>query len=138
MSSRKPKVKRSKRGLPTTKAEKTQVKRNERIQAKITSLFDNRFLFVQKELTPKEREKLREITKGFPELRKLREIEDEVYRLFDRRCRTETALEKLRKLRQRVKRFKDLSQVLSKLESPTLEKCLVFWTINYCRRPRTR
>ena len=123
---KKTKAKRSKRGRPTTKAEQAQVNRNKRIQAKITALFDNRFLFVQKILTPKERETLREITKGFPELRKLREIEDEVYRLFDRRCRTETAVEKLRKLRQRVKRFKDLSQLLSKLESPTLEKSLVF------------
>jgi hypothetical protein len=123
---KKTKVKRSKRGRPTSGADKALVKRNERIQAKITALFDNRFLFVQKELTTRERETLREITKGFPELRKLREIEDEVYRLFDRRCRTETALGKLRKLRQRVKRFKDLSQVLKKLESPTLEKSLVF------------
>jgi hypothetical protein len=123
---KKTKVKRSKRGRPTSGADKALVKRNERIQAKITALFDNRFLFVQKELTTKERETFREITKGFPELRQLREIEDEVYRLFDRRCRTETALLKLRKLRRRVKRFKDLSQVLKKLESPTLEKSLVF------------
>jgi DNA-binding HxlR family transcriptional regulator len=35
-----------------------------------------------------------------------------------------TALEKLHKLRERVKRFKELSQTLKKLESPTLEKSL--------------
>jgi hypothetical protein len=51
---------------------------------------------------------------------------DEVYRLYDRRCRTQTALEKLRKLRLRVKRFKSLSASLAKLESPTLEKSLEF------------
>ena len=51
---------------------------------------------------------------------------DEVYRLYDRRCRTQTALEKLRRLRLRVKRFKALSASLAKLDSPTLEKSLEF------------
>jgi hypothetical protein len=120
------KTKRTKRGRPTDRNDKQLVKKNERIQAKITALFDNRFLFVQKSLTKKERETFREITRGFPELRKLREIMEEVYRLFDRRCTIDTALEKLRKLRTRVKRFKELSKSLSKLESPTLEKSLVF------------
>ena len=119
-------TKRTKRGRPTDASDKRTIKRNERIQAKITALFDNRFLFVQKTLTAKERETLREITKGFPELRKLREIMEEVYRLFDRRCTTGTALFKLRKLRERVKRFKELSKTLKKLESPTLEKSLEF------------
>jgi hypothetical protein len=43
---------------------------------------------------------------------------DQVYRLFDRRCRTETALEKLAKLRRRVRRFKTLGQTLKKLFTP--------------------
>ena len=122
----KTKTKRNKRGRPTTKEDKAVIRKNERIQAKIGALFEYRYLFVQKILSPKEREKLREITRGLPELRKLREIVDEVYRLYDRRCRTQTALEKLRKLRERVKRFKHLSKVLKKLESPTLEKSLEF------------
>ena len=50
----------------------------------------------------------------------------EVYRLYDRRCRTQTALKKLRKLRERVKRFKHLSMVLKKLESPTVDRSLLF------------
>jgi hypothetical protein len=123
---KKTKTKRTKRGRPTTKEDKAAIRRNERIDAKVTALFENRFLFVQKTLTKKERETLQEITKGFPELRKLREIMEEVYRLFDRRCTIGTALEKLRKLRERVRRFKDLSKALSKLESPTLEKSLLF------------
>jgi hypothetical protein len=122
----KTKTKRSKRGRPTTKEDKAAIRRNERIQAKIKALFENRYLFVQKELTPKEWETLREITKGLPQLRKLREIMDEVYRLYDRRCRTQTALEKVRKLREQVKRFKELSKSLAKLDSPTLEKSLEF------------
>jgi len=50
----------------------------------------------------------------------------EAYRLFDRRCRTETALAKLARLRRRVRRFKKVSQTLRKLFSPTLEKALTF------------
>jgi hypothetical protein len=42
--------------------------------------------------------------------------------LFDRRCRTETALVKLAKLRRRVRRFKAVGKVLSKLQSRNLEK----------------
>ena len=51
---------------------------------------------------------------------------EEVYRLFDRRCRTDTALEKLAKLRRRVRRFKAVGKVLSKLQSPNLDKALTF------------
>jgi hypothetical protein len=58
--------------------------------------------------------------------RALREIMDEVYRLFDRRCRTDTALAKLAKLRMRVRRFRKVGKTLSKLFSPNLEKALTF------------
>ena len=51
---------------------------------------------------------------------------DEVYRLFDRRCRTDTGLRKLTKLRQRVRRYRNLGQSLDKLDSPNLEKALTF------------
>jgi hypothetical protein len=56
----------------------------------------------------------------------VRQIMDEVYRLFDRRCRTDTALAKLERLRQRVKRYRSLGRSLDKLKSPNLEKALVF------------
>jgi hypothetical protein len=122
----KTKTKRDKRGRPTSKEDKATIRKNERIQAKIAALFEHRYLFVQKILTPAERKKFLEITKGFPELRKLREIVDEVYGLYDRRCKQATALNKLRKLRERLKRFKRLSKVLTKLESPTVDRSLVF------------
>ncbi len=61
-----------------------------------------------------------------PQLRALRAIMGEVYRLFDRRCRTDTALAKLAKLRQRVRRFKQVGKILSKLQSPNLDKALTF------------
>src|SRR5438105_936938 len=51
---------------------------------------------------------------------------DEVYRLFDRHCKTQTALKKLQKLRRRVRRFKTRGKSLDKLKSPTLEKALEF------------
>ena len=51
---------------------------------------------------------------------------DEVYRLFDRRCRTDTALAKLDQLRQQVKRYRSLGRSLDKLRSPNLEKALEF------------
>ena len=66
------------------------------------------------------------MTRGLPQLRKLREIMDEVYRLFDRRDKTQTAVQKLAKLRRRVRRFKALGQALNKLDNPNLEKALEF------------
>ena len=42
---------------------------------------------------------------GCPSCSALRAIMEQVYALFDRRCRTQTALDKLAKLRRRVQRF---------------------------------
>ena len=61
-----------------------------------------------------------------PQLRVLRELMEEVYRLFDRRCRTATAVAKLAALRVRLRRFGRLRLALKKLLSPGLEKALVF------------
>ena len=49
-----------------------------------------------------------------------------MYALFDRRCRTQTALGKLRKLRQWIKRFKWIGDTLNKVFSTNLEKALTF------------
>jgi len=113
------------RGRPS-KATRRLAARKKRIEAKITDLFDHRHLFVQRHLSPTERKTLQRITRGQPSLRTLRQIVDEVYRLFDRRCRADTALGKLTRLRRRVRRFQYLAQTLKKLFSPTLEKALVF------------
>ena len=51
---------------------------------------------------------------------------EQVYALCDRRCRTQTALAKLAKLRRRVQRFPALGDALKKLFAPTLEKALTF------------
>ena len=113
------------RGRPS-RANRKLAARKKRIETKVTDLFDHRHLFVQHHLTPAERKTLHRITRGRPELRSLRQIVDETYRLFDRRCRSDTALAKLARLRQRVRRFKALGQTLKKLFSPTLEKALTF------------
>jgi len=92
----------------------------------VAELFEHRYLFVRYHLSAAEQKQLRKLTYGRPELRTLRKIMDEVYRLFDRRCHTRTALKKLRRLRRRVRQFKKLGKSLDKLKSPTLEKALEF------------
>ena len=51
---------------------------------------------------------------------------DQVYALFDRRCRTQTALGKLATLRRRLQRFPQVGAILKKLFSPALDKALTF------------
>jgi hypothetical protein len=113
------------RGRPSPAMRKS-AQRGKRIQKQISDLFDHRHRFVQHHLTPAEKWTFRRITRGLPQLRTLREIMDEVYRLFDRRCCTHTALDKLARLRRRVRRFKDVGRTLQKLFSPNLEKALTF------------
>ena len=122
----KKKLPKLKRGRPSSKAARKAARRKKIFQDKIADLFEHRHLFVKHSLTPREKKIFLRITRGRPNLRKLRLIMDQVYRLFDRRCRTETALEKLAKLRRRVRRFKTLGQSLKKLFTPNIEKALTF------------
>jgi hypothetical protein len=115
-----------KRGRPTTTAAKRIARRRQRLQQKVGDLFEHRHLFVQHDLTFADRRTLQQITRGLRQLRTLRDLMEEVYRLFDRRCRTDTALAKLAKLRQRVQRFKQVGKILNKLRSPNLDKALTF------------
>jgi hypothetical protein len=119
------KIKRQ-RGRPSGKDAKQIVQKNERIQEKIAELFEHRHLFVKHALTHKEKKILQHITRGLDQLRTLRSIMDEVYCLFDRRCRMDTALAKLARLRCHIQRFEKLSDTLKKLWSPNLEKALTF------------
>ncbi len=96
------------------------------MQDKIADRFTYRHRFVQRHLTDTEWATLQRITRGVPHLRALRDTLEHVYQLFDRRCRTTTALAKLARLRERVKRFKQLGQALRALFSPNLEKALTF------------
>ena len=107
-----------KRGRPASKDKGARrlARKSQYIQQKISDVFQDRFLFVQRHLTPAERKRFLHITRGLPQLRKLREIMDHLYALFDRRCRTQTALGKLKKLRQWVKRFQWIGETLKKVQ----------------------
>jgi hypothetical protein len=121
----KPKLK---RGRPSSKdqAARRLARKSKQIQEKIRDVFQERFLFVKRRLKPSERKQCLHITRGVPQLRKLREIMEHIYALFDRRCRMQTALSKLHKLRQWVNRFQWIGDTLKKVFAPTLEKALTF------------
>ena len=51
-------------------------------------MYQHRYLFVRRQLTKSQKELLCRLTRGQLELQAMREIMDEVYRLFDRRCKT--------------------------------------------------
>jgi len=114
------------RGRPSGKKAEGVAEKNQRLQRKVADLFEHRHLFVRRILTDKEKKHLQGITQGLSQLRTLRAIMDEVYRLFDRRCRMDTALEKLAELRRRIRHFRTLGDTLRKLFSANLEKALTF------------
>jgi hypothetical protein len=119
------KIPKQPRGRPS-KEQQPQAREVQRQKQRVAELFEHRYLFVRHHLSKAQRQQLQRSTRGLPQLRRLREIMDEVYRLFDRRCKSQTALKKLAKLRRRVRRFKTLGQALNKLSSPNLEKALEF------------
>jgi hypothetical protein len=114
------------RGRPSTRAQKRLVRHKRRLEERIADLFDHRHLFVTHRLTHAEQRTVARVSRGQRPLRSLRGIMDEVYRLFDRRCRTDTALAKLAALRARVRRFRPVGKTLQKLFSPSIEKALTF------------
>jgi hypothetical protein len=115
------------RGRPKGSPEAQRLRRRaQAVRARVTELFDERHLFVRHHLSAAQRHTLRRLLRGHAQLRALRAIMDEVYRLFDRRCCTATALAKVARLRQRVRRYRSLGQCLDKLHSPNLEKALAF------------
>jgi hypothetical protein len=114
------------RGRPSGKDAKQIARKNQQVQKEIAALFEHRHLFIQHTLSHKEKKIIQHITRGLDHLRTLRAIMDEIYRLFDRRCRMDTALEKLARLRRRMRRFVALRDRLKKLWSPNLEKALTF------------
>jgi transposase len=121
----KAKFPRFKRGHPS-KEQQAQARRCKRRKQRVAELFKQRHLFVQHRLSRAQKKVLARLLRGQPQLRALRQMMDEVYGLFDRRCKTVTALRRLAKLRKRVRRFKKLARTLAKLNSPNLEKALLF------------
>ena len=95
------------RGRPssTDKDARRVARKNTCMQPKISGVFQDRCLFVTRRLKPSERKRLLSITRGLPHVRTLREIMDHISALFDRRCRTHTALGQRKQVRQWVRRF---------------------------------
>jgi hypothetical protein len=114
------------RGRPSTPAAKQAARTKKRLEAQRAALFTARYLFVQRHLNKTERKTLWRVSRGLPQLCALRAVMEQVYTLFDRRCRTQTALDKLAKLRRRLQGCQQLGETLKKLFSPTLEKALTF------------
>jgi hypothetical protein len=114
------------RGRPSTPAAKQAARTKKRLEAQRAALFTQRYLFVQRHRSKTERKTLWRITRGVPQWQQLRASMEQVYALFDRRCRTQTALAQLATLRRHVQRFKELGDTLKKLFSPTREKALTF------------
>jgi len=114
------------RGRPKGSKAKLAARKRKALQQKISDLFEHRHLFVRHHLTTRERETFRQLTRGQSQLRTLRHLMEEVYRLFDRRCRTDTALAKLARLRYRISHMGEVRQTLKKLFSRNLEKALTF------------
>jgi len=79
-------------------------------------------VFVKRRLKPSEHKRFMHITRGLPHLRKLREIIEHIYALFDRRCRTQTALGKLEEAASVGQAFTWIGDTLKKVFSPHLEK----------------
>ena len=92
-------------GRPSTKAAKAAARKKKRLEQQRADLYTHRYLFVQHHLSHSARKRLWRITRGLPQLRTLRALMEQVYALFDRRCRTQTALGKLDTLRRRLLRF---------------------------------
>jgi hypothetical protein len=115
------------RGRPKSTAAGQRLHRQaQAIGQRVTALFAQRHLFVRHHLSAAERALLQRLTHADRPLRALRAIMDEVYRLFDRRRRTDTALRKLTQLRQRVRRYRSLGKSLDRLYAPNREKALTF------------
>ena len=114
------------RGRPSTPAAKQAARAKKQLAAQGAALFTHRYLFVQRHLNTTERKTLWRVSRGLPQLHALRAVMEQVYALCDRRCRAQTALDKLATLRRRLLGFPQVGATLKKLFSPTLEKALTF------------
>jgi len=107
------------KGRPSTPAAKQAAHTKKRLAAQGAALFTPRSLFVQRHLNKTDRKTLWRVSRGWPQLHALRAVMDQVYALFDRRCRTQTALAKLATLRRRLRRFPQVGETLKQLFAPT-------------------
>ena len=69
------------KGRPSTQAAKAAARKKKRLAAQRAALFTHRSLFVQHHLSKRERKTLWRITRDLPQLRTLRAIMEQVYRV---------------------------------------------------------
>ena len=113
------------RGRPTKESRQASEEIS-RLEAQHKELFDNRYLYVQRELEKSERDTLERISEPFPELRQLRSVSEAIHQLYDGPNGMPEAVKKLEELRARVKENEKLSASMKRLFSPNLEKSLAF------------
>ena len=94
------------KGRPSTRAAKAAARTKKRLAAQGAALFTHRYLVVQRHLNKTERKPRWRVSRGLPQLHALRAVMEQVYTFFDRRCRPQTALDKLATLRWRLQRFR--------------------------------
>lgn len=112
------------KGRPSTQAAQAVARTKKRLAAQRADLFTHRSLFVQHHLNTTDRKSLWRLTRDLPQWRTLRALLEQVYALFDRRCRPPTALAKLANLRRRLLRCPSLGATLKQRFAPTLAKAL--------------
>ena len=96
-----------KRGRPSSKehAARRSARKSKSLQQNISAVFHERFRWVKRHGKPRERQRLLHMPRGRPQRRQRRELMAHMDALVDRRCRTQTALDKRNQLRQWVQRF---------------------------------
>jgi hypothetical protein len=82
------------KGRPSPPAAKAAARQKKRLTQQRVDLYTHRHLSVQRHLSHRERKQWWRIPRSLPQLRLLRELMIQVYALFDRRCRIQTALDK--------------------------------------------
>src|SRR5205814_1640779 len=85
LAARAPKLPRGRE--PKTPEARRKYRLARRVKLQVSELFEHRHRFVQHKLTADQRATLKRLSRGEPRLKALRDIMDEVYRLFERRCR---------------------------------------------------
>ena len=116
------------RGGTFTQDQKDRAAQRKSIRRDNQELLQNRFLLVQRSLTPEQKLWVDGKSLLYPEIGKLRSLMDQVYDLYDPAFfHHELAMTKLRLLRTRIPEFQDFGKLPSKLASSGLEKSLTYF-----------
>ena len=114
------------RGRPCkTPHDQERVRQLQAGRQRVRELFENRYLLVRRTLSAAQRRRLLRITRGLPQLRRLRGIVTRARRLFDRRRRRRSALARLRRLQRDAARL-SIGTTLAAVLGRNLARALTF------------